>query len=225
MEKTIVKKAKIEGIFSIGKKIATMNLTPGRKVYGEELINDGKIEYRIWDYFRSKPAAAIKKGIKNFPIKKGNKILYLGIASGTTSSHFSDIIGEEGIIYGVDIAERVLRDLIRVAESRGNIVPILADARMPEKYVNNILEKVDVVYCDVADPEEVELFIRNCKMFLKESGYGMIAIKSQSIDVTKDPRVIYEESRKKLEMDFEILDFVTLDPYDKAHGFFVVKLK
>jgi len=220
-----VKNSNFEGIVIIGKKIATQNLVPGTKVYGEELVKEGKDEYRIWDFFRSKPAAAIKKGIKKFPIRKGDKILYLGIASGTTASHFSDIIGKEGIIYGIDVADRVLKDLIRVAEKRGNIVPILADARIPENYANNILEKVDLVYCDVADPEEVVLFIRNCKMFLKERGYGMIAIKSQSIDVTKDPKIIYEESRNKLEEEgFKILDFVKLDPYDKAHGFFIVQM-
>ena len=223
--KTNVKESKFSGIFLIGSKIATINLAPGKRVYGEELVKEGKVEYRIWDIFRSKPAAAIKKGLKNFPIKKGNKILYLGIASGTTASHFSDIIGKEGIIYGIDVAERVLKDLIHVAEKRGNILPILSDARIPENYANNILEKVDIVYCDVADPDEVELFIRNCKMFLKEKGCGMIAIKSQSIDVTKDPKVIYKESRKKMEeAGFEILDFVELDPYDKAHGFFVVRI-
>jgi fibrillarin-like pre-rRNA processing protein len=221
----IVKKSKFDEIFVIGSKIATKNLIPGIKVYGEELIKEGNVEYRIWDIFRSKPAAAIKKGIKIFPIEKGNKILYLGIASGTTASHFSDIIGQEGIIYGIDIAERVLKDLMKVAEDRGNILPILSDSRIPENYANNILEKVDVVYCDVADPDEVELFIRNCKMFLKENGYGMIAIKSQSIDVTENPKIIYKESRKKIEEEgFEILDFVELDPYDKAHGFFVVQM-
>jgi fibrillarin-like pre-rRNA processing protein len=221
-----LKKSKFQGIFLVNKNIATLNLIPGEKVYGEELVKEEKKEYRIWDIFRSKPAAAIKKGLKIFPIEKGSKIVYLGIASGTTASHFSDIIGKEGIIYGIDVAERVLKDLIHVAEKRGNILPILTDARIPENYANNILEKVDVVYCDVADPDEVELFIRNCKMFLKEKGYGMIAIKSQSIDVTKDPKAIYEESRKKLEKEgFDILDFVTLDPYDKAHGFFVVQIK
>ena len=71
-----VKKIKFDGIFSVGKKIATKNLTPNTKVYGEELVKAGKTEYRIWDYFRSKPAAAIKKGVKNFPIKKGDKILF-----------------------------------------------------------------------------------------------------------------------------------------------------
>lgn len=219
------KQVKFEGIFSMNGKIATKNLVPGEKVYGEQLVRGEKVEYRIWDYFRSKPAAAIKKGIKEFPVKKGMNILYLGIASGTTASHFSDIIGPDGIIYGVDIAERTLRDLIKHAEKRGNIITILADARMPEKYSSTILEKVDLVYADVADPEEVVLFIRNCEHFLKKKGYGMIAVKSRSIDVIKPPQQIYKETRKMLEEKFEILDFVELDPYDKDHGFFVLRFK
>jgi fibrillarin-like pre-rRNA processing protein len=216
---------KFPGIFYFDKNIATVNLVPGEKVYGEQLIKDKQSEYRIWDYFRSKPAAAIKKGLKEFPLKKGMKVLYLGVASGTTASHFSDIIGPEGIIYGVDIAERVLRDLISHAEKRGNIIPILADSRKPEDYVNTVIEKVDLVYADVADPEEVKIFIRNCMKFLKPRGYGMIAIKSRSIDVIKEPKQIYKESQKMLEEDFEILDFVTLDPYEKDHGFFVCRMK
>jgi fibrillarin-like pre-rRNA processing protein len=153
------------------------------------------------------------------------KILYLGIASGTTASHFSDIVGKKGMVYGVDISERVLRELISHAEKRGNIVPILADSRKPQDYQNIILEKVDLVYCDVASPDEIELFMRNCKEFLKPKGYGMIAVKSRSIDVLKEPKVIYQEARKKLEEMFEILEFVTLDPYEKDHGFFVVRLR
>ena len=225
MEEMTVKKSKFEEIFQADKKIATKNLLPGEKVYGEQLINEGKVEYRVWDYFRSKPAAAIKKGIKEFPVKKGMKILYLGIASGTTASHFSDIIGEDGIIYGVDIGERSLRDLLKHAEKRGNIITILGDARKPEEYANVVMEKVDFVYCDVADPDEVALFIRNCDMFLKKDGYGMIAVKSRSIDVVKQPQQIYKETRKHLEEKFEVVDMVELDPYDKDHAMFVVKKK
>ncbi len=219
-----LKETKFEGVFKINGKIATINLTPGERVYGEELIQIKGIEYRIWDPWRSKPSAAIKKGLKVFPVKKGIKVLYLGIASGTTSSHFSDILGKNGIIYGIEISERVLRELIPHAEKRGNIIPILADARMPEKYENLIFGKVDLVYCDVADPQEVEIFMRNCKKFLKKNGYGMIAIKSRSIDVLKKPEEIYKEVKKKLEENkFEILDFVKLDPFEKDHGFFVVQ--
>ena len=218
-----VKPLKFEGVFKINGKLATINLVPGERVYGEELIKVKGIEYRIWDFWRSKPAAAIKKGLKVFPLEKGMKILYLGIASGTTGSHFSDIIGREGIIYGLEISERVLRELIPHAEKRGNIVPILADARKPEEYESLILGKVDLVYEDIADPDQIKILVWNCEKFLKSNGYAMIAIKSQSIDVTKKPSEVYAECLKELEKHFEILDKVKLDPYEKAHLFVVMK--
>jgi fibrillarin-like pre-rRNA processing protein len=222
---TVKPHKKFEGIFSIEKKIATINLIPGQRVYGEELIKEAGVEYRVWDHYRSKPAAAIKKGLKQFPMWRGMKILYLGIASGTTASHFSDIVGREGIIYGVDPAERVLRELIRVAEIRGNIVPMLADGRKPETYQNQISEKVDLVYEDVSDPDQIKILIRNCEKFLKLQGFAMIAIKSQSIDVTIQPRQIYKECLLELEKHFEIVDKIELDPYEKHHLFVVMRMK
>jgi len=206
-------------------RLVTKNLVPGQKVYGEQLIKEKNIEYRVWDIYRSKPAAAIKKGLKDLPIKEGMKILYLGIASGTTASHFSDIVGKEGIIYGIEISQRVLRELVAIAEKRGNIVPILADARKPEEYENSILEKVDLVYEDVASDDQIPILIRNSEKFLKEDGFAMIAIKSQSIDVTKDPKKVYKESLKEFEKHFEILAKVELDPLEKAHMFVVMKKK
>lgn len=216
---------KFEGIFWVDGELATINLTPGYKVYGEELVRVNKTEYRIWDKWRSKPSAAISKGLKEFPIKKSMSILYLGIASGTTSSHFSDIIGKEGIIYGVELSERVLRELISHAELRGNILPILADARKVESYENLILDKVDLVYEDVADPDMVRILIWNCEKFLKPKGYAIIAIKSQSIDVTKKPKDVYKKCLEELEKHFEILDKVELDPYEKFHLFVVMRWK
>jgi len=144
---------KFEGVFLVDGKLATVSLLPGRSVYGEQLVKSGKKEYRIWSLYRSKPAAAIKKGLEKLHLKKGMSIIYLGVASGTTVSHFSDIVGKEGIIYGIDIAERVLRELIPHAEKRGNIVPILADARRPESYENLVLGKVDLLYEDVASKD------------------------------------------------------------------------
>ena len=216
---------KFEGIFVVDGKFATINLTPGHKVYGEQLIKEKSIEYRIWDFWRSKPAAAIKNGLKEFPLKKEMKILYLGIASGTTASHFSDIVVKEGIIYGVDIAERVLRELVPHAEKRGNIIPILADARKPEEYENIVLEKVDLLYEDVADPDQIQILIRNAEKFLKPNGFAAIAIKSQSISSTKPPKEVYKECLEELEKHFEILNKVELDPYEKAHLFVVMKMK
>jgi len=216
---------KFEGVFLIDNRLATINLTPSHRVYGEQLVKIKDTEYRIWDFWRSKPAAAIKKGLKDFPLKKEMKILYLGIASGTTSSHFSDIIGEKGIIYGVEISERVLRELVVHAERRANIIPILADARVPEKYENIVLEKVDCLYADVASPDQIQILIRNAQKFLKPKGWVIIAIKSQSIDVTKPPKQVYKESLKELEKRFEIIDKIELDPYEKAHLFVVMRMK
>jgi fibrillarin-like pre-rRNA processing protein len=214
-----------EGVFLVDGKFATVNMIPGKAVYGEELVRAGGKEYRIWDVFRSKPAAAMKKKIKKFPLKKGMSVLYLGAASGTTVTHFSDIVGKDGIIYGIDIAERVLRDLIPHAEERGNIVPMLNDARLPEKYRNMVYGDVDLVYEDVASKDQIAILVRNCEAFLKPDGHAMIAIKSQSIDVTKPPKEVYKQCLEDLSNHFEILEKVELDPFEKFHLFVVLGKK
>lgn len=56
--------------------------------------NKVKVDYRVWNAFRSKLAACILNGIENIYIKPGAKVLYLGAANGTTVSHVSDIVGE-----------------------------------------------------------------------------------------------------------------------------------
>jgi len=209
------------GVWKKGDKILTENLVLGSKVYGEELIREKKTEYRVWNPYRSKPAAAIARGLTNFPLKKGMKILYLGIASGTTASHFSDIIGKDGVIYGVEISERSIRDLNHVAEKRGNIVPILANAKKPEDY--SWVEPVDMVYQDVATDDQSEIIIRNAERFLKPKGFAIISIKSRSIDVTKPPKEIYRQELAKLQKHFEILKKIELDPYEKDHMLVVMR--
>ena len=209
------------GVWKKGGLILTENLVPGSKVYGEQLIKEKKIEYRVWNPYRSKPAAGIAARLKNFPLKRGMKILYLGIASGTTASHFSDIIGKDGTIYGVEISERSIRDLNHVAEARGNIVPILANARRPQDY--SWVEHVDLVFQDVATDDQSEIIIRNCERFLKPSGFAMLSIKARSIDVTKPPREIYRQELAKLEKHFESLEKMELDPYEKDHMLVVMR--
>lgn len=219
------KKTKFHGIYEINGKLATVNLVPGYQSANEELVEIGGKEFRIWDHFTSKPAAAIKRNISIFPIKKAQKVLYLGFASGKTGSFISDIVGREGMVYAVEISERSLREALPMTEKRGNIVCILNDARLPEKYENMVIEKVDVIFSDTADPQQVEIVIRNTQKFLKPSGHVMLSIKSQSISSTKPPKEIYKECLKKLEKYFEILDKVELDPYERAHMLVIMKSK
>ena len=209
-----------EGIFRRGDSLFTPNLVPGQKIFTRNLTTFRGKEYREWDPWRSKPAAAILNGLKTFPIKRGISILYLGVANGTTASFFSDIIGKDGIIYGVEVSERSIRDINPLSEKRGNIVPILANARLPGKY--SWIERVDVVYQDVATDDQSEILIRNYKAFLKKGGHAMIAIKSRSIDVTKPPREVYRAEFEKLRRNFRLLERVELDPYEKDHLFAVL---
>jgi len=211
------------GIWKKGRQLFTASLVEGERTYAKSLLREGGKEFREWDPNKSKAAAAIMKGLKSFPIGKKTKILYLGISSGATSSFFSDIIGNDGIIYGVEIAERSIRDLNHVAEKRGNIIPILADARRPEGY--SWIETVDVVYEDVASDEQSAIMLRNAEQFLKPGGYAMIAIKSRSIDVTKNPRDIYKQELAKLEAGFRVIQTLELDPYEKDHMFVLMKRK
>lgn len=215
-------KQKFSGVFLIDSKLATINLVPGFKPFDEQLIKIKGKEYRLWDPNRSKLAAAIMKGIKELPLTSGSKTLYLGAAHGMTPSYISDIIGKEGIVYAVEFSERCFRELMPIAEKRGNIVPILADARMPEQY--SWVEKVDVVYCDIAQPDQTDVAIRNCKMFLKEKGSLLLAIKARSIDVTKPPKRICEQEVEKLKQaGFEIIDWKMLDPFERDHGFVLAR--
>ncbi|MCD6477564.1 MAG: fibrillarin-like rRNA/tRNA 2'-O-methyltransferase [Candidatus Aenigmarchaeota archaeon] len=200
-------------------KIFTKNLVPGQRVYGESLIKIGKDEYREWVPIRSKLAAAIKKGLKQVPLSKGMKVLYLGSATGTTPSHISDIVGETGIIYSVEFSERMMREFLKLCKQRKNLIPILADARKPSSY-EDLIEKVDVVYCDIAQPDETEIAIRNCNMFLDHGEYIMLAVKSRSIDVTKSPDEVYKSEIEKLKSHgVKVMDWKKLDPYEKDHAF------
>ena len=208
------------------KQLATRNLTPGIKVYDENLREVQGIEYRIWNPKRSKLAAAIYNGLRSFPFKRGSRILYLGIASGTTASHISDVIGESGIIFGVEVAHWIIRDLLRVAEFRRNIVPILESARRPQNY-SWLVTEVDIVYEDVAQPDQVDILIRNSDLFLKNGGIAMIAVKASSIDVTLPPRKIY----KRVEGEvlgtgrYELLETIDLSPHDPKHAMIVFRKK
>ncbi len=211
------------GLWIDGKKLLTQNLIPGNTQYAKSVFRKQGKEYREWDPFHSKMAAAVAKGLKNFPIKQGSKILYLGIASGQTASFFSDIIGREGVIYGVEISERCMQDLNPVANSRKNIVPILANAKLPEDY--SWIEKVDIVYQDVASDDQSEVLIRNCKEFLKADGVAMMVIKSRSMDVVKDPKEVYKQEIAKLEKHFKVVEKMELDPFEKDHLFLAMKWK
>ena len=198
--------------------IATMNLLKGITLYGEKLISRNGSEYRTWDPFRSKLAAAYINGLE-FDFLNVKNILYLGASTGTTVSHLSDIIGYSGKVFAVESSTRVARELIsNVSSKRTNVIPIIEDARKPRSYFS-IYDKMDLVYCDIAQPDQTTIAIENCKIYLKEGMPMLLVIKTRSIDVTMSPKNVISQEIKKLEShSFEIKQKIDLAPFDKDHA-------
>ncbi len=204
-------------------RLVTENLVTGNKTYKEKLISMNKREYRTWDPYRSKLAASIIKKLNASSIKNGSSVLYLGASTGTTVSHISDIVGTHGKIFAVEHSSRVAREFIhRVALHRSNIFPIMEDARHPQKYFS-IYEKVDIVYSDIAQQNQTEIAIINCRRYLKKNGYLFLVIKTRSIDVTKEHKKIVTDEIKKLKRYFLINQRIDLQPYDRYHSMVLAK--
>ena len=212
-----------DGIFKLDGKLATINIANGTKVYGEDLINEGDVQYRLWNPFRRKLAAAIMKKMKNIQIKNGSRVLYLGAATGTTSSHVSDIVGSKGEVYCIEISERSVRDLLKACEHRKNMLPIHQDARNAEAYSEDV-GIADIIYQDVAAKDQDDILLRNSEL-LKKGGYAYVAIKSQSIDVSRAPESVYKEFLDSVSKKFEVLEKIDISPYDEMHLFVVLKKK
>jgi fibrillarin-like pre-rRNA processing protein len=204
-----------DGIYLIEDKLATLNMTPGMDVYGERLVQKDGNELRLWNPKRSKLAAAILNGLKKFPIKRDSHVLYLGAASGTTASHISDIAAG-GIVYCVEFSKRTFRELLNTTEGRQNMIPILADARMPQSY-SNLLESCDVIYQDVAQANQAQILIDNARLYLKGGGHVIIAIKARSIDSARGPEGVIAAEISKLR-DVKITEVIDLEPYEKDHS-------
>ena len=184
-----------------------------------------KLEYRMWNPFRSKIAAAILGGFGNVYIGPGKAVLYLGAASGTTVSHVSDVVGPEGTVYAVEFSHRSGRDLINMAKNRTNVIPIIEDARHPLKY-RMLVGMVDVVFADVAQPDQARIVALNSQHFLKNGGHYMISIKASCIDSTSKPEAVFAAERNKLaKAGLVPAEQLTLEPYERDHAVVVGEYK
>lgn len=203
--------------------LMTKNLVPGESVYNEKRVSveekdtTDKIEYRVWNPFRSKLAAAIVGGVGDIYMKPGSKVLYLGGASGTTISHVADLVGPTGCVYGVEFSKRSGRDLVNMAKKRTNVIPIIEDARHPQKY-RMLVPMVDVIFADVAQPDQARILTVNAAMFVKNRGHFVISIKASCVDSTLAPEVVYANEVQKLkEGKFRPVEQLTLEPYERDH--------
>jgi fibrillarin-like pre-rRNA processing protein len=217
------------GVFIVKNKertsLSTKSLVLGQSVYGEKIISTENGDYRLWAQRRSKLAAAIQNGLREMPIQPGSKVLYLGAASGTTVSHVSDIVDKAGKVHAIEFSPIIARDLVELAESRNNIIPIVEDARHPSRYSSLVIGPIDVIYQDVAQPDQARILAENLKTFGSYGSWGMVAIKARSIDSAADVQTVYTQEISLLEKyGLEVVETVDLAPLEKDHMMVIVRV-
>ncbi|KAJ6889541.1 rRNA 2'-O-methyltransferase fibrillarin 1-like [Populus alba x Populus x berolinensis] len=198
--KVVVEPHRHEGVFiAKGKEdaLVTKNMVPGETVYNEKKISvqneDGtKVEYRVWNPFRSKLASAILGGV--------------------------DDVWITGVVYAVEFSHRSGRDLVNMAKKRTNVIPIIEDARHPAKY-RMLVGMVDVIFSDVAQPDQARILALNASYFLKSGGHFVISIKANCIDSTVPAEAVFErEVKKMVQEQLKPTEQVTLEPFERDHA-------
>jgi len=220
-----MKPSGITGVFNKDRKLFTQNpkKCKGLKVYNERLFFEKGMEFRSWNPYRSKLAAAILNGLKKINIDPDSNVLYLGAATGTTVSHISDML-KDGMVYAVENSPIAMKQFINICKVRSNIIPIFEDANHPDRY-STIVPMVDLVYQDISQRNQSEIFINNLLRFLKKGSLGIIMVKARSIDVSLKPKQAYELVQNKLEKaNIKIVDLIELSPYEKDHAAIVVNI-
>lgn len=208
--------SRYDGVFVEGEDLYTVNSTPGGAVYGEALLRVEGREYRRWNPRRSKLAALLQLGFPEYPFRKESRVLYLGAGTGTTISHIADIV-RRGTVYGVEVAPKAFQKLLRLAEGRKNLVPLLGDARKPAGY-RPLLEPVDVLYQDVAQRDQAAIFLKNAS-FLRPQGVGLLMVKARSVDAAARPEGVYRQAQQTLRKAGLRVDALRrLEPYQRDHA-------
>ena len=182
-----------------------------RKKRGLLQIKKNK-KWETWNPYHSKLSAYLAAGGENWPFKANSKILYLGSAEGNTISYLSEI-SKTNTITAVDISAVAMAELLVLAKSKKNIIPSLNDAHFPERYriqANN----PEIIYQDIAQNDQVDIFVRNCKYFKPK--YAFLMLKTQSISgKNKD---IFKDTEEKLKENFEKVETVNINKLAKGHS-------
>jgi len=178
-------------------------------VYHERMLGGA----RVWDPYRSKLSALYYSGI-SVELTPAMRVLYLGAANGTTVSHVADYVE---VVYAVEFAPRPMQDLLELCRRRRNIIPIMADAARPEQYAP-LVESVDLLYQDVAQPDQAAIVLRNC-VFLKPGGTVILMLKTRSVDIRREPAEVFKDTINSLtSAGLIVRDSKWLAPFHADHA-------
>jgi len=211
-----VKSASWDGVYRDGRDLFTVNRTPGSKVYGETLATVDGVEYRRWDPFRSKLAALLLKGAPANALGRPRTVLYLGASHGTTVSHLSDL-WPEATIFAIEKSPTSFAPLLALARRRPGLVPILADAQLPERYQADV-GPVELLYQDIAQRDQAGIFVENARACLAPGGHGILMLKVRSVTQQRPTATVVREARTALSGARLTVTFETpLGPFSREH--------
>jgi fibrillarin-like pre-rRNA processing protein len=204
-----------EGVVRAGRELYTPNLLPGSRVHSEELRSEDGVEFRHWDPFRSKLAAFLLNG--GADVWRGARsVLYLGGSHGTTASHLSDLL-PDAEIFVVEKSPVSFAPLLGLSRLRPNLLPILADAQLPERYLADV-GRVDLLYQDIAQRGQAAIFAENAAACLAPEGVGLLMLKVRSVTQARPGRAVVEEARDVLAAAGRpVRSSVDLAPFAREH--------
>ncbi len=186
-------------------------------VYGERWAEFDGRSFRSFEPTRSKLAAGIVRGWSGDLPKPGERWLYLGAASGSTASHVADLVGPTGRVYAVEKSLRPFYRLSRLSARWPNLAPVLADARDPEEYFD-LVPAIDGVYADVAQPDQVEIVLRNAALYLDRQGAPIVlALKTASMGRERSAAAYRAQGEEALGACLDLEPSVRLEPFHRGH--------
>jgi fibrillarin-like pre-rRNA processing protein len=199
-----------------GRELYTRNAEPSVKVYGETLRSVDGVEYRHWDPWRSKLAAFLLHGAPSGTLARPRSALYLGGAHGTTVSHLSDLWPGTSV-FVIEKSPSSFAALLALARRRENLLPILADAQLPERYRADVGE-VEFLYQDVAQRDQSRIFVENAQACLAPHGRGILMLKVRSVTQQRSSEAVARENRAALTRAGLAIDAqLPLAPFAREH--------
>lgn len=91
-----------------------------------------------------------------------------------------------------------------MAKKRTNVIPIIEDARHPQRY-RMLVGMVDVMFADVAQPDQARIFALNAQYFLKAGGKFVISIKANCIDSTCAAEAVFAREVRALMLNKNVV--------------------
>ena len=219
-------------------QLATKNMVKGTKTRKEKIVIVNNEEFLEWNPYKSKFAAAIRSGLQILPIIKNSKVVCINLPEESTMLHISNIVGSGGSVFVIDVNKNKKSFLNKLVNTHKNIIPIY-DTVDELSFSSSITGKVDALYVDIPESEQIEQIVEKYGSLLKNEGFLMFVTKKD--DAILDDDIVgwmaeqraglnkIREITTKLKSQFEIIQEINLGlnygmrPYHKFYAFILAQ--